>query len=165
MPFDIAVYFDALDRERAMRGLTWAALTRELNAPFAHRRDIHPIAASTLTGMKSRGGLNANIVVHTLMWMGRTPEEFTTHHPVEGRALPLLVDGHLPRWNTRLLVADVGALSAARSLTRAAAAAEIGGYTAGTLKNVERGVGFPHVMGLLAWLGRPAADYVVNVAV
>jgi hypothetical protein len=86
--FDVEMYFSALDEERDRRGLTWAALTRELNAPFAHRPDIPPIASSTLTGMRAKGGLNGNTVVHTMMWLRRAPEEFTPGHPwSRGRCL------------------------------------------------------------------------------
>lgn len=165
VPFDIAAYFDALDQARDRRGLTWAALTRELNDPFAHRPDIPPIATSTLTGMIKRGGLNGNTVVHTLMWMGRSPEEFTPGHPVRGVRLPTLQPRFLPRWAAADLAAAVDAQRKSQGLTWTAAAADIDGYTTNMLRNVERSLGFPQVMGLLAWLGRPAADFVVNVAV
>lgn len=165
MSFDVAAYNAALDTERQARGLSWAALTRELNAVFAHRRDIHPISASTLTGMTNKGGLNGNIVVHTLMWLGRTPEEFTPGHRVPGSPLPQLQQGSLPRWNGEALFAALDALRAERGLTWAGAAREIGGYTAVTLRSVQRGVGFPSVMRLLGWLERPAADFVINVPV
>lgn len=165
MSFDVAAFYAALDKERQARGLSWAALTRELNAVFAHRRDIPPISASTLTGMTMKGGLAGNWVVHTLMWLGRTPEEFAPGHPVPGSPLPRLRQGSLPRWNGEALLAALDARRVERALTWAEAAREIGGYTAGTLRSVRRGVMFPMVMRLLAWLERPAADFVTNVPV
>lgn len=163
--FDIERYFAAVDQERTSRGLTWAGLTRELNAVFAHRPDIPPIASSSLTGMRSRGGLNGNIVVHTLMWMGRTPEEFTAGHPVSGAPLPSLKAGCLPRWDGAALFGALDEQRLERGLTWVALAREVGGYTPPMLKTVRTGVGFPGVMRLLAWLHRPAADFVVNVPV
>ena len=163
--FDVERYFDVLDQEREARGLSWAALTRELNAPFAHRRDIPPISASTLTGMRGRAGLNGNIVVHTLMWLRACPEDFAPDHPVHGVALPELEAGHLPRWDSEALVRAVDDKRRSQDLTWSALAERVGGATPGTLKGMRQGVGFPLVMRVLAWLQRPSADFVVNVRV
>lgn len=161
------MYFLALDEERVKRGLTWAALTRELNAPFAHRPDIPPIAASTLTGMRAKGGLNGNTVVHTMMWLRRAPEDFAPGHPVTPKPLPRLSRGFLPRWDSAALLSAVDAQRVARSLTWVDAAQKVndhgGRYSAGSLRNLK--VGFPHVMAVLAWLKRPAAEFVLNVPV
>lgn len=163
--FDVDAYFAALDDERCSRGLSWAALTRELNAPFAHRQDIPPISSSTLTGMRSRGALNGNIVVHTLMWLGRTPEEFTIGHPVEAAPLPSLETGFLPRWNCAALFEALDDRRRQQGLTWAEVARRVGHFTPEMLGSVRRSVGFPRVMRLLAWLDRPAADFVVNAPV
>ncbi len=165
MSFDVAAFYAALDKERQARGLSWAALTRELNAVFVHRPDIPPISTSTLTGMRNKGGFNGNWVVHTMMWLGRTPEEFTPGHRVPGSPLPRLQHGFLPRWDGGALFAALDARRAERGLSWPGAAQEIGGCTAATLRSVQRGVGFPMVMSLLAWLERPASDFVVNVQV
>ncbi|HUS62070.1 MAG TPA: hypothetical protein VMY34_07720 [Acidimicrobiales bacterium] len=175
MMFDIEQYFAAVDHERSRRGLTWAALTRELNAPFSHRPDIPPISASTLTGMRNRGGLNGNIVVHTLMWLGRTPEDFTPGHPVSGAPLPSLEPGCLPRWDGEALYAAVDAKRAELGLTWAGAARDIGVfehdgrtyplYTPAMLRTLRSIVGFPRAMDLLAWLHQAAATFVINVKV
>lgn len=165
--FDVEMYFLALDEERVKRGLTWAALTRELNAPFAHRPDIPPIATSTVTGMRAKGGLNGNTVVHTMMWLGRAPEDFAPGHPVAPKPLPRLRKGFLPRWDTTALLSVVDAQRADQKLTWTEAAQKVGEhggrYSAGSLRNLK--AGFPHVMGVLAWLQRPAADFVINVPV
>ena len=163
--FDVDRYFEALDTERQRRGLTWAAVTRELNAPFAHRPDIHPISGSTLTGMRGRASLNGNIVVHTLMWLRRTPEEFTDGHPVAPKALPELAPRHLPRWDTEHLFAALDEQRRDQGRTWTELAAAVGDVTPEMLKGLRRQVGFPRVMGVLAWLDRPAADFVVNVPV
>lgn len=164
--FDVDAYYTAIDHERQHRQLTWAGLVRELNAPFAHRPDIPPIAASTITGMRFRGGLNGNIVVHVLMWLGQTPEDFTPGHPVAGTALPPLTPGRLPRWDAEALHRAVDQRRQQHGLTWVGLATELGPFfTPATLRSVRKGVGFPHVMKLLAWLDRPAGDFVVNVAV
>jgi hypothetical protein len=165
--FDVHEYFLAVDAARQQRGLSWAGLTRELNAPFAHRADIPPIAASSLSGMRAKGGLNGNIVVHTLMWLGRAPEEFTQDHPVAAHPLPPLVMGYLPRWNTPELRSAIETQRRSEGLTWQQAVERVwaqgGLYSAGSLRNTS--VGFPAVMGVLAWLERPAADFVHNVRV
>jgi hypothetical protein len=160
--FDSQGYYEALDAERARRGLTWAGVARELNAPFAHRPDIPPISVSTITGVRGRTSLNGNIVVHTLMWLGRSPEEFIADHPVEPAALPRLKMGCLPRWDTEKLYAAIDEQLAALGLSWARAALEVGDFTPTTLKAVRKAVSFPRAMRLLAWLRRPAADFVTN---
>lgn len=163
--FDIGAYFGALDTERIRRGLTWAGLTRELNAPFAHRPDIHPISSSTITGMRSRGSLNGNIVVHTLMWLRRAPEEFMIDHPVEPGSLPELEVGHLRRWDTVALYETIDARRDALQLSWSKVAVEVGGFTSETLRSLRNSVGFPRVMRVLGWLRRPAAEFVLNLPV
>ena len=61
--FDVAAFFSALDEERQARDLSSAQLTGERNYRIAHRKDIRPISASTLTGMCKKQTLNGNIVV------------------------------------------------------------------------------------------------------
>jgi len=163
--FDVDRYFEALDAERERRGLSWAALTRELNAPFSHRPDIHPISTSTITGLRGRASLNGNIVVHTLMWLRRSPEEFVDGHPVEPRPLPQLEAGRLPRWNTESLYDALDQQRDMRGLAWTEAAAQVGEFTPEMLKSLRKSVGFPRVMRVLAWLQRPAADFVVNLPV
>lgn len=165
MSFDVDAFFYALEQERQRRELSWAALMRELNEVFAHRTDIPPISASTLTGMRGKGGLAGNWVIHVLMWLGRTPEEFAPGHPVAGIPLPPLRTGFLPRWDAPALWKALDAQRVERGLSWTSAATEIGGCTAATLRSVRRGVGFPTVMRLLAWLGRPASDFVINLRV
>jgi hypothetical protein len=163
--FDVERYFGVLNDQRERLGLSWSALTRELNAPFAHRPNIPPISTSTLTGMRSRSELNGNIVVHTMMWLRVCPEDFAPDHQVEGVPLPELRRGCLPRWDSEALFEALDSERRSKSLPWAALAEQIRGSSPAVLKSLRRGVGFPLVMPVLAWLGRPAADFVVNVPV
>jgi hypothetical protein len=62
---DLAALEQALDGERAARGMTWAALAREVR-----------ISAASLRGMTKRRQVEADAVVLILQWLGRRCDEF-----------------------------------------------------------------------------------------
>ena len=162
--FDAPRYYEEVDAERRRRGLTWAGLARELNAPFAHRPDIPPISPSTISRVRERASLNGNIVVHTLMWLRRAPEEFIMGHPVNAAPLPELTAGFLPRWDTAALFAAIEAKRRLDGLGWADVARQVG-LPPEVVRAFRKSAGFPGVMRVLAWLDRAAADFVVNVPV
>src|SRR5262245_63166427 len=73
--FDVDALYAALDAERSARGMTWAELTRAINAQF---KDVpaRPLSVSTVTGMRTRRALEADGVLQMLLWLGRAPESF-----------------------------------------------------------------------------------------
>jgi transcriptional regulator with XRE-family HTH domain len=166
--FDIAAFHEALDAARQQRGLTWTALARELNASFAHRRDIPPISAGTLSGMAKRSGLNGNIVMTALRWLGRSPESFVSGQAGAAAEVPIpdAGPGHLLRWDGPALYAAVDARRQELGLSWAELAERIGAVPA-QLKWLARnyGAGFPWVMRVTTWLEQPAAEFMIDVPV
>lgn len=161
--FDVIALHAAIDARRIERRMNWKAVAREVNRSD-ERYDVHPISPSTITGLKNkRWGVEGDGVLQMLLWLDRTPESFVPGHP--GAAHP---DARLPRVSgDKILRFDVPSIyaklnnqRAARGLTWAQAAAQIGGlYRAETLKNMskQQRTGFPHVMRLAQWLHCPAA--------
>jgi hypothetical protein len=161
--FDLVALHTAINARRTDLGMRWTAVAREVNR-VNERHDVHPIAASTISGLKNkRWGVEGDGVLQMLLWLDRSPESFVPGHP--GAAFP---DARLPRVaGKKILRFDVPSiyeklnnLRVARGLTWAQAAFEIGGqYNAETLRNMgkQRRTGFPHVMRLARWLHCPAA--------
>jgi hypothetical protein len=161
--FDIGEFYSALDAERSARGLTWAQVTREINSLF---RDVpaRPMTASTLTGMRGRRAIEGNGVLQMLIWLGRTPESFTSArdrvpHPDE--ILPRLASSQILRFDTPALYAALDAQRAERGMLWREVAAEIGGVSPASLTRLALGgrVAFPDVMRIVEWLGRPVASF------
>jgi len=163
--FDVHALHDALDAERERRGISWAQLTRELNQLFKDVKAARPIATSTVTGMRDRGGLNGNGVNQMLIWLRRTPESFCSGWPVKGKLLPTVSTDLIVRWNGPKIYEALDAERKSRGLTWKEAAGEIGRQTPGTLKQLQKSaaIGFPYGMQIFRWLGRPAADFVMAV--
>jgi len=163
--FDICAFHAEFDRVRQGRGVTWAEVARQISAPFAHRRDIPPVSPSTLSGMASRSGLNGNIVMSALRWMGEQPESFVAGtSKVGGTPIPDLGPRHLLRWDTKALYAAVDGQRQARGLSWAQVAREVG-LPVGVVKGIVRSVGFPFVMRFTRWVDRPAASFMTDVPV
>jgi hypothetical protein len=103
------------------------------------------------------------VVLQALAWLGRTPESFLLGPPTfPEMPLPESGPGRVLRIDTHALHAALNAQRQARRLSWAQVAAELPGFTASMLTNLSMGplIGFPRVMVLTQWLGRPAADFV-----
>jgi hypothetical protein len=114
----------ALDEARTARGLTWADLVAELNAPFKFVPSI-PTSLSTIRGMGGKSSVTSL------------------------------------RFDTKGLHAALDEVRRERGLTWRQVAAELPGFKEGMLTNLATGpaIGFPRVMRVTQWLGRPAADF------
>jgi hypothetical protein len=143
-------------------------LAAVLNEPFSHRPDIAPINASTLRSMRTRTVLNGNIVMTVLRWLGRSPESFVGGCTISdsGAEIPDAGPGHLLRWNLARLDDAIERRRAELGTSRTNVAREIG-VSPGALTGLRtrHTVGFPWVMRLVAWLGRPASSFVDDVPV
>jgi len=64
--FDTRALYEALDAQRAARGLTWADIARETG-----------VAASTLKNTAKGGRLEVDGMLAMVHWLGRTVESFT----------------------------------------------------------------------------------------
>jgi hypothetical protein len=161
--FDVTALHMALEARRIERGMNWKAVEREVNRSDK-RYGVHPISPSTISGLKNkRWGVEGDGVLQMLLWLDRTPESFVPGHPGAahpGARLPRVSGDKILRFDVSSIYAKLNNQRAARGLTWAQAAAEIGGlYSAQTLKNMskQRRTGFPHVMRLARWLHCPAA--------
>ena len=65
--FDLHALFDALDQERRSRDLSWAAVAREVNRFVTAG---HPIAASTITGLKHKAAGEGDGILQMLLSRG-----------------------------------------------------------------------------------------------
>jgi hypothetical protein len=157
----VKALYEALDEKRRALGMSWAAVTREVNRT---RTTLRPIASSTITGLKDKFGGEGDGVLQMLLWLERTPESFIPGIP-DAKApryqLPQPGPGQILRWDTKKLHAALNAKRLARGMTWNDLADEIFRHTPAMLTNLAKGgrVGFPHVMPIVLWLDQPAATF------
>lgn len=162
--FNMRAFHAELDEQRRARGLTWTQVAMEINRPFESTPSI-PINPATLREMLKKRSVTSAVVLQVLRWLGRTPESF-----LSGPACGDCVDQQLPeagldrilRFDTRAIYDALQGERLRRGLTWQQVADELPGFTAGMLTNLASGplIGFPRVMTLTQWLGRPAATFV-----
>jgi len=159
--FDVEALHDALDAARLARGLSWAQLAREISAQFS-RTGLSPIAAATLSGMRGRRFVEGDGVLQALRWLNRTPESFVPGHtPAANEVLLNVESDRILRFDAIAIYKALDAQRTARGLTWPEVAREIGRVAPGGLTRLANGgrVGFPEVMRIFRWLGRPAASF------
>jgi transcriptional regulator with XRE-family HTH domain len=162
--FDMRALQETLDAARRARGLTWIELAAEINVPFEGTPSI-PISVSTISSMQNKRSVTSAVVLQVLRWLGRTPESFlaeNTGPPREGEILPDPGRGRILRLDTRAIHAALDAERRKRGMTWKQVAGELPGFSESMLTNLATGplIGFPRVMMLFQWLGRPAASFV-----
>ncbi len=160
--FDLRALYDALDERRLARGLSWADVAREVNRT---RTTLRPIASSTITGLRDKPKAEGDGVLQMLLWLGRSPESFVPGgEDTDACRLPELAMGQILRWDTRALYDAMDERRRERGLTWAEVARELPGFTSGMLTSLSKGgrIGFPRVMRLVGWLGRPAVSFTRN---
>jgi hypothetical protein len=159
--FSLADLYEAIDERRRDEELSWSQVAAEISRCCTVRR---PIAASTISGLRTKRAGEGDGILQMLIWLGRSPESFVPGHPSadEDRyRLPSLARGQILRWNTKALHAAVNAKRQALGLTWAETASAIRGFTPGMLTQLSKGgrIGFPRVMRIVRWLDRPAVDF------
>ena len=159
--FDVGALFVTLDAQRRSRGMTWQAVAREINGEVAGARAI---AASTLTGLRTRRAVEGDGVLQMLRWLRRTPESFVpgaASSTADGTALPQPGVDQILRFDTRKLYSALDAQRVDRGLTWKQVATEVGAGSAASLTRYAEGgrTSFPDVMRIAAWLGRPVAHF------
>jgi hypothetical protein len=155
---------EALDGERRVRALTWDELVAEINEPFKHTPSI-PISVGTLRTMTAKRSVTSAVVLQVLRWLRRTPESFLAGRdqaPAPGEALPEVGSSQILRFDTAAIHAALDAKRRERGMTWSEVAEELPGFTPSMLTNLATGplIGFPRVMALTQWLGRPASDFI-----
>ncbi|MFY9826944.1 MAG: helix-turn-helix transcriptional regulator [Thermoanaerobaculia bacterium] len=161
--FDIGALYAALDAQRLARGLSWQQVVREINARSEHA-PARSISVSTVTGMRSRAVIEGDGVLQMLLWLHRAPESFVPGYPdaaAETLALPYVGPGQILRFDLGKLYSALDAQRIERGMTWKQVASEIGGFSAASLTRLSQGrrTGFPHVMRIARWLGRPVASF------
>ena len=159
--FELKALYGALDQQRRARGLSWAAVTREINR---FKTGGHPIATSTITGLNSKTVAEGDGILQMLLWLRRTPESFVPgvkEADSEHFRLRAPGNGRILRWDTRALHSALNAGRQARGMTWREVASQIGGFTPAMLSNLAKGgrIGFPGVMRIVGWLDQPAATF------
>lgn len=162
--FDMHHLHEVLDAERGARGLSWPQLVAEINKPFLGTTSI-PISVSTVRTFTNKRAVAGTVVLQILRWLGRSPESFLSGDPVDsqpGEALPNPGPGRILRFDTRALHAALDAERVKRGMTWKQVAAELPDFTENRLRNLGASplIGFPGVMKMTQWLGRPAARFV-----
>jgi hypothetical protein len=166
--FDLEALADAIDTQRSALGLTWRQVTEAVRprrlGPVPQGE--HPMSTSAITGMRRKRFANSAIVLQILLWLDRTPESFLAGNDVVARpgdALTRCKPGMTLRFDALALHKAVDERRRERSITWQEAATEMPGVTVSVLAGLRRGspaaVGFPHVMSITQWLGRPAAAF------
>lgn len=163
---ELKALYAALDQQRRVRGLSWAAVTREINR---FKTGGHSLATSTITGLHNRTVAEGDGILQMLLWLRRTPESFVPGFIGADSERFRLRDpgsGRVLRWDTRALHSAVNAEREVRGMTWREIASQIGGFTPAMLTNLAKGgrIGFPGVMRIVGWLGRPAASFTHAVA-
>lgn len=162
--FDMCAFHAELDRQRRARDLTWEELAAEINRPFEGTPSI-PISAGTLRAMLEKRSVTSAVVLQALRWMQRTPESFLaagSGSPSAEEQLPAAGSGQILRLDTRAIYEALQQERLRRGLTWQQVAKEQPGFTASMLTNLASGplIGFPRVMVITQWLGRPLSEFV-----
>lgn len=153
-----------LDAQRRARDLTWIQLAAEINRPFESTPSI-PINPATLRDMLKKRSVTSAVVLQVLRWLGRTPESFLsgpTRTASPDEQLPEAGPDRILRLDTRAIYEALQQERLSRGLTWQQVARELPGFTPSMLTNLATGplIGFPRVMMLTQWLGRPTAIFV-----
>jgi hypothetical protein len=119
-----------------------------------------------VTSLRTKAVAEGDGVLQMLRWLDQSPESFVRDSqlaPTGAGRLPYAGPHQILRFDTRKLHAALNQARIDRAMTWAQVASVIGRRTsAGSLAYLSKGgrTGFPHVMRLTRWLGRPAADFV-----
>jgi hypothetical protein len=161
-PFIFALY-KALNDRRTERGLAWAEVVREINRPFQHVTS-RPIAASTVTGMRTRWAIEGDGTLQMLRWLGRSPESFVPDCnglDLAATRLPIVPDTQILRFHTRRLYAALDAQRVERGLTWVQVTRQTETETPTSLRHLAKGgrTGFPAALNWCRWLESPVAAF------
>jgi hypothetical protein len=164
--FDPQALFDALDRQRAERGLSWSGVGREIWAMSAELNALrpadHPLAAATITNVAKKGDTSCQHALFFLRWLGRTPESFVPGAGDTDAPLPAAGADRRPRWRLKLLYEALDAERRERALTWPALADQLHCTPSQLtgLRTARFATSMRLAMRICRWLGRPAADFI-----
>jgi len=159
--------YEAMDRQRIARGLSWRQVADQLweqSAELNRRRADHPISPSTITGIAKRGDTTCQHALFFLRWLDRTPESFLTTPPAETNAtrLPAIGPDKRLRWNLVSLYDALDARRRERQLTWKDLARQLrcGESQLAGIRTAKYAIGMRLAMKIVVWLEQPAAAFV-----
>ena len=160
--FSLQELYSALDAQRQAKGLSWSQVAKEINGP-PNQIGGHALSASTITGTRIRSVAEADGILQMLLWLNRSPESFIPgHHDSAATTsqFPTVSSRQVLRFDTKKIYAALDAQRRERNMTWAQVGKELG-LSASSLTYLAKGgrTGFPHVMRIVRWLRRPAADF------
>jgi hypothetical protein len=165
--FDVGAFFDALDRQRVDRDLSWRQVADEMwqqSSVLNQRRQSHPISPSTITGMEKRGDTTCQHALFFLRWIDRTPESFLpgSAGEVAGTALPEAGPDRRLRWNLASTYLALDAHRRQQHLTWTHAARQLRCSPAQLtgIRTAKYAIAMTLAMRIVQWVQRPAADFV-----
>jgi len=165
--FDALALFEALDRQRVERGMTWRQAADQIweqSAELNARRDDHPISPSTITGIAKRGDTTCQHALFFLRWLDRAPESFLAPSVGDGggAALPAAGPDKRLRWNLAALYEALDARRRQRGMTWPELARELrcspNQFTG--IRTAKYAIGMRLAMKIAVWLEQPAAAFV-----
>ena len=160
--FDLNALYLALDAQRQSRGLTWAGMSREINS-VGPVMPGHPIASSTITGLRTKRLAEGDGVLQMLRWLGRAPESFMRGLPPApvASSLPSVDKRIVLRFDTKKIHDALDAERRARGFTWQTLETETG-VAESHMRGLKRGgrTAFPGVMRLTRWLNQPASHFI-----
>jgi hypothetical protein len=166
-PFDAGALYRALDTRRSELGLSWKAVADQiwdLSGDLNDRRRDHPISPSTITNMAKTRRTSCQHALFMLRWLGRTPESFLRDADGDDQrfALPDVGTDHRLRWALKRLYTTMNEKRKEESLTWPELATVLGCTPSQLtgLRTAKFATGMDLAMGIVQWLGRPAADFV-----
>ena len=116
--------------------------------------------------MTAKRSVTSAVVLQVLRWLRRTPESFLVGRdpaPPPGEALPDAGPSQILRFDTAALHVALDAKRRQRDMAWSEVAkGRCLASPSSMLTNLAKGplIGFPRVMTLTQWLGRPASDFV-----
>lgn len=156
--------YEAMDAERARRGLSWSAVARDLaeSGNLGIEAGQHPISPTTISGIAKRGDTTCQHALFFLRWLGRTPESFIATPAVSGGQFPPVDRGLRLRWNLPMLYDALNARRKERALSWAETARDLRCSESQLtgIRTAKYAIGMRLAMRITQWLGRPAADFV-----
>ncbi|MGC4109947.1 MAG: hypothetical protein QM747_05885 [Nocardioides sp.] len=164
--FDTHALYEALNRQREQRGLTWSGAAREIWAMSSvlneQRPDDHPLAASTIRNLQISSDTSCQHALFYLHWLDRTPESFMPDARETGRALPGTESDRRPRWHLGRLYDALDETRQREGLTWAALAEELSctPHQLTGLRTARYATSMRLAMRICRRLDRPAADFV-----
>jgi hypothetical protein len=169
--FNALGLYDAMEAQRADRGLSWRQVAAELweqsDVLNASRRD-HPISASTLTGIATRHDCTCQHALFILRWLGRTPESFLVPQPParEETRLPVVGRDQRLRWDLAALAQRLDERRQERGLTWKALATELrcSSHQAQGLRTIRYAIGMRLAMRIVQWVEQPAAAFIYGAS-